>query len=141
MRLRRVVGKLESSRVGARASYTFSNLPIPKERSVVASRFRVDGKQHYSGSFPIETMNGHQGFRLAFFRSLTSSVSWRNLPAGITGKKMRFIGNQDVFILDRARARRKGWSFHFPVRGNKKCRRHLDKQSVDLRGARFHPLT
>src|SRR5688572_24767547 len=44
-----------------------SNPVIPKQRSVVTSRFRIKRKQYYSGSFAIETMYRHELFRRASF--------------------------------------------------------------------------
>jgi hypothetical protein len=65
----------------------------------VASCFPVEGKQYHSGSFPIETMDGHQGFHCSLFSQSDQKRFMEKFPGGNHRQEMRFICNQDVFIL------------------------------------------
>ena len=66
-----------------------SNLAIPKQGSVTASCFRIEREQYHSGSFPIETMDGRQGFRCSLFSQSDQKRFMEKSPRGNHRQEMR----------------------------------------------------
>src|SRR3989442_11246040 len=51
-------GKTEFGKGGRQSLIYLLNFPIAKKRRVMASRFRIDRKQHQPGRLPVQPMDG-----------------------------------------------------------------------------------
>jgi hypothetical protein len=75
----------------------------------MASGLPVEGEQYDSGSFPIETMDRREVYSALFSQSHKQRFMEKS-SGGNHGQEMRFICNQDVFILIE-HLLRKGYGF------------------------------